>query len=422
MGCSIDIGHALKTILLRLGSNIFDVSSDVWNGLYHYYPKNVTRYLGNGSGRLPANCTLSPEHNASEMMFTCAEEDTVFAALTFTFIQMPAIILAIFTVLGSLAKGCREGFGSDQAKKFLSVVLLLLVPFPLLICVQQVASIFIRTDQMEYWSILFLFGEGSLEAPPQLLLMMYIIFSDSEREVAWVTWVSLVSSVFTISKTSINLYLGESFWGSGGDTFVPEEIFEAESLKDSMFKGKSLFQKIKLMVQVSPAFLTSLVFKVGSISIISAFLPKEYLALYVGLGVFVSFVVAYFSFNNSREEERVGFAIVFSLFNITILVRSTLGSRKENQKPMIAVSTAWLVLHTITLVALVIWFSAFDSSLQPSHWSDHHFFFKENPALFFSAASAMIVFGLISILCLWGLERQVKALARKEDKMESYWG
>ena len=176
MACSIDIGHALKTILLRLGSNIFDVSSDVWNGLYHYYPKNVTRYLGNGSGRLPANCTLSPEHNASEMMFTCAEEDTVFAALTFTFIQMPAIILAIFTVLGSLAKGCREGFGSDQAKKFLSVVLLLLVPFPLLIFVQQVASIFIRTDQMEYWSILFLFGEGSLEAPPQLLLMMYIIF------------------------------------------------------------------------------------------------------------------------------------------------------------------------------------------------------------------------------------------------------
>ena len=108
MACSIDIGHAVKTIVLRLGSNIFDVSSDVRNGLYHYYPKNVTRYLGNGSGRLPANCTLSPEHNASEMMFTCAEEDTVFAALTFTFIQMPAIILAIFTVLGSLAKGCRE--------------------------------------------------------------------------------------------------------------------------------------------------------------------------------------------------------------------------------------------------------------------------------------------------------------------------
>ena len=283
MVCNIDIGHAVKTIVLRLGSNIFDVSSDVQNGLYHYYPKNVTRFLGNGSGGLTANCTLSPEHNASEMMFTCVEEDTVFAALTFTFIQMPAIILAIFTVLGSLAKGCREGFGSDQAKKFLSVVLLLLVPFPLLICVQQIASIFIRTDQMEYWSIMFLFGEGSLEAPPQLLLMMYIIFSDSEREVAWVTWISLVSSVFTISKTSINLYLGESFWGSGGDTFVPEEVFEAESLKDSMFKGKSLFQKIKLMVQVSPAFLTSLVFKVGSISIISAFLPKGYLALYVGV-------------------------------------------------------------------------------------------------------------------------------------------
>ena len=36
-------------------------------------------------------------------------------------------------------------------------------------------------------STIFLFGEGALEASPQLLLLLYIIGSDAEREIHWIT-------------------------------------------------------------------------------------------------------------------------------------------------------------------------------------------------------------------------------------------
>ena len=43
MGCasSLDIGHVVKTIVLGLGTNSFDVFSDVGNSLYHYHPKTI---------------------------------------------------------------------------------------------------------------------------------------------------------------------------------------------------------------------------------------------------------------------------------------------------------------------------------------------------------------------------------------------
>ena len=91
MGCgsSIDIGHVAKTIVLGLGSNGFDVFSDVGNGLYHYYPKNVTRYLGN-STEVPDYCFPNLESNGTGM-FDCEEEDTNWAMITFACIQLPAV-------------------------------------------------------------------------------------------------------------------------------------------------------------------------------------------------------------------------------------------------------------------------------------------------------------------------------------------
>ena len=73
------------------------------------------------------------------------------------------------------------------------------------------ASLFIQTDQMELLSAVFLFGEGSLEASPQLLLLLYIIVSDAEREIPWIQKASIISLLLTISKTAIELYVSESY-------------------------------------------------------------------------------------------------------------------------------------------------------------------------------------------------------------------
>ena len=147
MGCgsSIDIGHVAKTIVLGLGSNGFDVFSDVGNGLYHYYPKNVTRYLGNSTA-VPDYCFPSVESNGTGM-FDCEEEDTNWAMITFACIQLPAVVLAVCAALAALAMGCRSNFDAGERKMILGSFLLLLVPFPILVFIQQVASLFISPEE-----------------------------------------------------------------------------------------------------------------------------------------------------------------------------------------------------------------------------------------------------------------------------------
>ena len=165
MGFSgIDIGHVVKTIVVGLGTNGLDVVTDVGNGLYHYQPKNVTRYLGNFS-QLPDNCVPHMDTNATGL-FDCLEKDTIWAAITFACIQLPAIVLAVCAFFGALLEGCSLGFESGNFKVIFGSLLLLLVPFPATVFIQQVTHLFVVNAQMELISAVFLFGEGSLEASP----------------------------------------------------------------------------------------------------------------------------------------------------------------------------------------------------------------------------------------------------------------
>ena len=87
-------------------------------------------------------------------------------------IQLPAIVLAVCAATALMLykpeKNCKKLF-------FLAVFVI--VPFPLTVLVQQVWSLFVVSAQMEMMSAIFLFGEGVLEASPQLVLQNYIILS-----------------------------------------------------------------------------------------------------------------------------------------------------------------------------------------------------------------------------------------------------
>ena len=147
------------------------------------------------------NSTTKVDH-----AYVCLEEDFVWATITFGFIQMPAVVLALCGAVGVvLYEGC--------TKKVLGCLLLLITPFPLLVLLQQVVSVFMPDSaQMELLSSIFLFGEGALEASPQILLLLYIIVSDRERDIPWIQKVSIISSVLTISKTAIELFVSESYF------------------------------------------------------------------------------------------------------------------------------------------------------------------------------------------------------------------
>ena len=70
------LGHWVKTIVLGLCSNFFDVYSDVGSGLYHHQPKNVTRtFLANDT--VPNNCNALNNSTTEVDTHVCLEEDFV---------------------------------------------------------------------------------------------------------------------------------------------------------------------------------------------------------------------------------------------------------------------------------------------------------------------------------------------------------
>ena len=444
-----DIGHVVKTIVLGMATNLFDVYSDVGSGLHHKNPKNVTRlFMANDT--VPEVCVIAPvemqRFNCLECVanlntttdynfkcleciplpttpkvgeyYECQEQDISWAVVTFSCIQLPAVVLAVPLFVGAVFARCsgNPDWYAGYAKMVARALLLTFIPFPLLVFPQQVASLFVQTNQMEFLSAIFLFLEGALEASPQLLLLLYIIISDRERDIPWIQKASIISSLLTISKTSIELFVSESFCA-----LTPSDITSHKrTCNDSLLKGKSLGRKLLIMAQVSPAFIFSLVFKVGSIAIICALL-KFYAVIPVAIGIVLAFIVAFKTYSlRGFTSQQAGSAIFYSLTNTTIVAKCFLENRKHNYRQMMAVSKSWLIVHSTTLVGLAIWVGALPESTHLYHWSSHHFILTHS-SIFYPTVISILLLGPLSIIALRVLKKQVLALEEKETGERKFW-
>ena len=235
--------------LLALGLSIFDVVSDVLNGLNYFKPRNVTKLAPNTSDEIPDNC--EPVTNSSEMI--CQETDVIWGFLTLSCIQLPGLVICIFLLAthdSSSEHGIRD---RDKLKSRLLQVTLLLVPYPLITWFMLIRSIFIDKPLSEHFSALLVFGEGALESAPQLILQHYIILTDKTRTIDLIQIVAIITSYVCIAKTSIEMYASRTgYYGRNNP----------ETLEDSMLEDRSMLQKIWISIKISPAFLTSLLFKV----------------------------------------------------------------------------------------------------------------------------------------------------------------
>ena len=147
----------------------------------------------------------------------------------------------------------------------------------------------------------------------------------------------------TISKTAIELFVSESYFVG-----IPEDILNHErTCKDSFLKGKTLPRKFWIMAQLSAAFIISLVFKAGSIAIISALL-RVYTVIYIALGIVICFVVASKYYVGADKDGKAGSALFYSLTNSTVLAKCPLKNRAMNSPQMMAISIIWLNLHSTT--------------------------------------------------------------------------
>ena len=298
----VGLGEIVQTLVLGLGLHILDVSTDTSNGFYQLALENVTRSL---QEPVPDSC--SPLEDGR---FLCEERNVVWGALTFAFIQFPGLLLAVcgtFVICNYWRQHEFPGW-----KVLLVVFLLYIVPFPLVVVVQLVATLFIQTPRMSLVSAIFLFLEGSLEASPQLLLISSTIMSDKERPVASIQITSMISSTIAIFKTSLALYIAESFAVKSTPSSV---VKHSSNLDDGLTKGQKMTTKMITIAKITPAFLSSLVYRVGSLTVICSLLG-EFSWIYLLLGLLATFIATYWRSDVADKEVRLAAALFYSLCNL----------------------------------------------------------------------------------------------------------
>ena len=134
----------------------------------------------------------------------------------------------------------------------------------------------------------------------------------------------------------------------------------------------------------------------------------------------MTFIVAFNKYFSGNIDEQAGSALFYSLTNTTILAKCPLDNRERNYKQMMAVSITWLILHTTTLVGLIIWVGLLPDSTHLDHWSSHRFALIQ-PTIFYPTIGGILLLGPLSILALWGLKKQVLALEEKEKGEKKFW-
>ena len=410
--------HVLKTIIFGFLFSGWDVFSDILADISHVRPANVTRqFLANET--VPDYCIALPNTTGEELQYyQCLEEGNLWATIiSFGCIHLPGLasagLFCCSVVVGLLTRkaSCRE-----TGNLLIAGLFFLIIPFPLvLMAIQTISLLAEGNDQMDLWSSVFLYAEGSLEASPQALLLLYLFFTDAERDIDWTLLASLISSLITISKTSLELFLNESFYGA---TSLSHILNHTETLNDSILKGKTLPRKLLIMAKLSPAFILSLAFKVGSIAIIWALL-KDHVRIYLGIGIGITFIVAFIMYDGPTDE-KAGSALFYSLTNITVTAKCPLGNRRKNYRQMMAISVTWVILHSIALVGLRIWVGNLPESTYLDHWSTNRFTLIK-PTIFYPTISGLLFAGPLSVLALWGLKKQVLTLEEKEEGEQKFW-
>merc|ERR1712079_166175 len=179
-----------------------------------------------------------------------------------------------------------------------------------------------------------------------------------------------------------------------------------------------------IVFKISPAFISSFMFKVGSLTVICAYL-KAYAMIYLAVGVVITFIAAYICsiygmYGMGGSDQKAGSALFYSLTNITILSMCPMNGRKLNYPQMVAVSATWLFLHSAMLVILMIWAGAFPESTHLDHWYEHRFALHPD-LLNYVASVLIIIFGPLSLVCLWDLKKTVKAFEREEAGERKLW-
>jgi len=388
--------HAV-TVCVKIGLMQWDVISDIANGYGYLQYRNFNRtYEANWyNNTIPQKCILS---NDEKTLF-CEDQDLVWGISSIILVQAPMLLGGGFFLSLLLLTHFSSVFVTKFGKcGFLGLCTLgslplQFIPYPLVVLSIQLMYLLTPKQrhrggwELEELLVIFMSIEAAAEAGPQTLLQLYILGSDFEKEWETLTKVTLVSSVFTIAKSVITLFTRA--FGRYEKGLSDGECSGVVRLYTSVF-------------EFLPVFSTSIAFRATSSAIcLVMFRSLGFVPLVAG-----SFIITILSFVGNKNKSDLFGRSIQSLHhgfaNLVVLTSYHMGTRHEDKIPMMISCIVWLVIHSISLLVIMVMVSTPEYHLD--HWSNTAKLPYLDPDYvhnFFTIIAVLLLLGFINMFLVW---------------------
>ena len=322
-------GHFAKALILGLIPSLFDVVTDALNGKNFIVGTDYMKRVTNMSDPQFDNCAhvgSYVKYNKDGEMTTeysevlCHEKDPIWGYVTLLLIFFPGVNVVYSKNLNLKSWcGCFTGL-------FIGLC------FPVVLLGVKTIALVNPGPEMEKLTGTFTIMEGTFESTYQFILTLFIVFSRGDRSPSSIQIASLVASLLTIVKIQIEGFLLE----------VYDEKFPS-------------LEKVKRAAVLTPMFLTSTIFKLGSIAMTAAIL--RWIGLVTWLILFslamVICAVTYRCIYGKWRMMGMGFPVhAVKLKNVVDHPRKT--TRANNVPNRLSQNIAWFVIHPLVLTTLLV--------------------------------------------------------------------
>ena len=192
------VGFCLSFFDVAIGDGL--VSYDFLNGADYIKTVNDTLHpdVTNYSCKQIATHHHYTEDNATVYTFTCNERDPIWGSLSLAIIAGTGLVFATLN-------GPKLGRNIDSQSWIVWITqkLVFFVFYPLIMLSLKFAAIFTDDEEWKSASMILTGVEGNCEAYFQLVLQLFIIFSRADRQPTIVQFISLASSLLSMSKAKI---------------------------------------------------------------------------------------------------------------------------------------------------------------------------------------------------------------------------
>ena len=192
------VGFCLSFFDMAIGDGL--VSYDFLNGADYIKTVNDTSDPAVTNPNFSCKHISTTHHftgdNATVYTFTCNERDPIWGSLSLAIIWIAGFYFAIFN-------GPKLGRNNDSCIVWLLQKLVFMILYPFIMLSLKFAAIFTDDEEWKSASMILTGVEGNVEAYYQFVLQLFIIFSRADRQPTIIQFLSLASSLLSMSKAKI---------------------------------------------------------------------------------------------------------------------------------------------------------------------------------------------------------------------------